>query len=78
MKQHIPKSPFATYLSGSAKETKLRLRNIFQWKKKRPPVVLFVLILVVLLSCFGLFSCTPQAESPAVDDSKAEMARPVE
>ena len=78
MKQKIPHSPFSTHLSGSAKETELRLRNIFQWKKKRPPVVLFVLILVVLLSCFGLFSCTPQAESPAVDDSKAEMARPVE
>ena len=59
-----PRTPFSTRLSGSAKETELRIRNIVQWKKKRLPVALFVLTLVVLSSCFGLFSCTPQAELP--------------
>lgn len=68
---------FSTHLSGSARETELRIRNIVQWKKKRPPVVLVVLTAMVLL-CFGLFSCTPQAESPAVDDPAAEMTPPVD
>ena len=72
----IPHSPFSTRLSGSAKETELRLRNIFQWKKKRPPVVLLVLTLVVLLSCFGLFSCTPREEVPPTNDSTVENTPP--
>ena len=32
----IPRSPFSTPLSGSARETEDRIRNIFQYKKKRP------------------------------------------
>ena len=39
-----PNTPFATRLSGSAKETQLRIHSIFQWKKKRPPVWLFTFI----------------------------------
>ena len=56
----MPKTPFATRLSGSAKETELRLRSIFQWKKKRPPVVAIVLVVLVVLLCFGLVSCEPE------------------
>ena len=37
MKQNIPRSPFATALSGSAKETELRIRSIFQWKSSARP-----------------------------------------
>ena len=29
-----PRSPLSTRLSGSARETELRIRSIFQWKKK--------------------------------------------
>lgn len=76
MKQKLLYTPFSTRLSGSARETELRLRNIFQWKKKRPPVVLLVLTLVVLLSCFGLFSCTPREEVPPTNDSIAENTPP--
>ena len=70
----MPKSPFTTRLSGSAKETELRIRSIFQWKKKRPPVVLFVLTALVVLLCFGLVSCEtaqpqPQQEEPPVVDT---------
>lgn len=57
MRNLIPKTPFATRLSGSAKETQLRLRSIFQWQKKRPPVWLFTLIVLVIFSCIGLVSC---------------------
>ena len=57
MSNKIPKTPFATRLSGSAKETQLRIRSIFQWKKKRPPVWLFAFIAVVIFGCIGLVSC---------------------
>ena len=30
MRHKIPRSPFATRLSGSARETELRIRNLFQ------------------------------------------------
>lgn len=59
-----PNTPFATRLSGSAKETQLRLRSIFQWKKQRPPVWLFAAIAVVILGCMGLVSC----EQPSTAD----------
>ena len=43
----LPLSPFTTALSGSARETELRIRSIFQWKKQRPPLALFLLMLVI-------------------------------
>ena len=33
----VSRFPFSTPLSGSAKETEARIRNIFQYQKKRPP-----------------------------------------
>ena len=57
MRNKIPNTPFATRLSGSAKETQLRIRSMFQWKKKRPPVWLFAFIVVVIFGCIGLVSC---------------------
>ena len=56
MKQKIPNSPFATRMSGSAKETELRLRSIFQWKKKRPPVALFLAAVLLVTACGSLVS----------------------
>ena len=44
-------SPFTTALSGSAKETEDRIRNIFQYKKKRPPLLLFILACALALTC---------------------------
>ena len=46
-KRCTPHSPLTTRLSGSARETENRIRNIFQWKKKRPPA------LVLALAAFG-------------------------
>lgn len=57
MNQKIPKTPFATRLSGDAKETELRIRSIFSGKKLRPPVWIFTLIVLVMLGCIGLVSC---------------------
>ena len=39
----VPCSP-SPPLSGSACETELRIRSIFQWKKQRPPLWAMVLI----------------------------------
>ena len=52
-----PRTPFSTRLSGNAKETELRLRSIFQWKKQRPPVWLLDLVIVMAVGCGGLVSC---------------------
>ena len=59
-----PRTPFSTPLSPSAKETEMRLRSIFQWKKKRPPVWLMALIILVCLSCGSLVSCQVEGASP--------------
>ena len=52
-------TPFSTPLSGSARETEDRIRNIFQYKKKRPPLLLFILACALALTCGGLVSCQP-------------------
>ena len=66
----IPRSPFSTPLSGSARETEDRIRNIFQYKKKRPPLLLFILACALALTCGGLVSCQPASGgsvSPAAE-----------
>ncbi len=63
LSQSPPRSPFATHLSGSARETELRIRNIFQWKKKRPPLWLMVLVGAVILLCGSLVSCQSQTQT---------------
>ena len=37
MNNKMPRTPFSTGLSKSAKETELRIRNIFSGPKRRPP-----------------------------------------
>ena len=59
-----PRSPFSTRLSGSARETELRIRSIFQWKKKRPPVWLMASVGAAILLCGSLVSC--QSRPPEV------------
>ena len=60
MDKNLPQSPFSTRLSGSARETELRIRSIFQWKKQRPPLPLLALMLAVALLCGNLVSCRTQ------------------
>jgi len=52
-------------LSGSAKEVELRIRNIVQGPKKRPPIPLMVLAAVAILSCGWLVSCQPTEPAEA-------------
>ena len=52
-----PKTPFSTPLSGSAREVEGRIRNLFQYQKKRPPILSLVLACALALFCGGLVSC---------------------
>ena len=67
MPHNFPPSPFSTPLSGSAKEAEERIRNIFQYQKKRPPLPLFLTACVLALSCGGLVSCQTQAAEEETD-----------
>ena len=57
MKENIPRTPFSTPLSGSARVTEMRLRNIFSGPKKRPPVLFLALVFAVCIFCGNLVSC---------------------
>lgn len=61
----VPHSPFTTRLSRSARETELRIRSIFQWKKQRPPTPLFLLLMALCLLSGGLVACQVQNVAPA-------------
>lgn len=60
--ENIFRTPFSTALSGSTRETERRIRNIFLWKKKRPPVLVLVLAAVLIALCGGLVSCQERTE----------------
>lgn len=64
---HPPHSPFSAPFSKSARETGLRIRNLFQWKKKRPPLLALALVCTVVVCSGSLVSCqnnTHQAQAP--------------
>ena len=58
-----PKTPFSTPLSGSAREAEERIRSIFQYKKKRPPILFFLLACALALLCGGLVSCQSASDT---------------
>ena len=57
MKNKMPRTPFSTPLSGSAKETEIRIRNIMSGPKRRPPVLFLALVFSVCIFCGNLVSC---------------------
>lgn len=78
-----PRSPFSAPFSRSARETKLRIRNLFQWKKKRPPLFALALFCVIALCSGSLVSCVQgphQTQVPAPEEtatvSPADTATP--
>ena len=62
-----PRSPFTTPFSPTAQEMGLRLRSLFQWKKKRPPLVVLGLVCAGVVLSGSLVSC----QTVAVDDPSA-------
>lgn len=70
-------SPFTTRFSGSARENRERLRNIFAGGKKRPGRWLLLLsALATLFCCFFLVSCQT-AEEPSPFSAQPTDAAPV-
>ena len=63
----FPRTPFSTPLSGSAREAEGRIRNIFQYQKKRPPALLLALSCALALTCGGLVSCQSATGGSASD-----------
>ena len=73
MKNNIPRTPFSTPLSGSAKTTQLRIKNILSGPKKRPPALFLALMFSVCLLCGNLVSCqVAEAETDPPDASQPE------
>mgnify|MGYP001150809105 FL=1 len=69
MKENMPRTPFSTPLSGSARETKIRIRNIMSGPKKQPPLPFLLLVFSLCILCGNIVSCqmaeaekTPEAE----------------
>ena len=73
MKNTMPRTPFSTPLSGSAKEAELRLKNIFSGPKKRPPLPLLILMFAVCLLCGNLVSCHTRSGTALADASPAVL-----
>ena len=67
-RSQCPSTPFSTPLSGSARQAEARIRNLFQGPKRRPPVWLMVLVLLLILSCGGLVACQSQEAPPLEGD----------
>lgn len=70
MHTHVPsppRSPFTTRFSGTMRENKERIRNIFNGGHKRPGRWLLPLaVLVILFCCFALVSCQRQESTPSL------------
>lgn len=74
MNAKMPRTPLSTHLSGSARETEIRIRNIMSGPKKRPPVLFLVLMFSVCIFCGNLVSChVAEAETP---DTSASVSEP--
>lgn len=65
MKNKMPRTPLSTHLSGSARETEIRIRNIFSGPKKRPPIPLMILVAAVCIFCGNIVSCQMAEPEPA-------------
>lgn len=66
MNNKMPRTPFSTRLSRSAKETEIRIRNIFSGPKKRPPMLLMILIASLILLCGNLVAFRPLPTQPTL------------
>ena len=64
MTRPCPYTPLSTPLSGSARHAEARIRNLFQGPKRRPPVWLMALTLLLIFSCGGLVTCRTAASPP--------------
>ena len=81
MNNKILRTPFSTQLSGLARETEIRIRNIFSGPKRRPPVPVMVLTVLLILFCGNIVSCQmaeTEAPEPGVNSSLVDLPDPPE
>ena len=71
MNNKTPRTPFSTPLSGSVRETEIRLRNIFSGPKKRPPALFLALVFAMCIFCGNLVSCQVSETPPDVSTPDA-------
>ena len=77
MKKNMPRTPFSTPLSGSARETEIRIRNIMSGPKKRPPLPFLALVFFICIFCGNIVSCqVAEADTPAAPDSSESVSAP--
>ena len=62
----MPRTPLSTHLSRSARETEIRIRNIFSGPKKRPPIPLMALLALLILLCGNLVAFRPLPVKPTL------------
>lgn len=62
----LPKSPFSTGLSGSAKEVELRIKTILKGKGKRPAIALMAVVALGIALSGVVVACYPSASSDAL------------
>ena len=65
MNEKTPYTPFSTHLSGSARETENRLKNILSGPKRRPPALFLALVFSGCVLCGNLVSCQNAQASAA-------------
>ena len=73
MNEKMPRTPFSTPLSGSAREAELRLKNIFSGPKKRPPVLFLALMFAACLLCGNLVSCQQQSVGGSLSSAAPDL-----
>lgn len=83
MNRHMPRTPFSTHLSGSAKETEIRIRYIFSGPKKRPPLTFLILMFSICIFCGNIVSCQmaepdPPDVSEPISSSQEDLPDPPE
>ncbi len=66
MRHSVPRTPFSTSLSGSAREIEIRIRNIFAGPKRRPSLPLMLLAAALCLLCGNLVSCQQRPMAPTL------------
>ena len=66
MNQPLPRTPFSTGLSGSARELEIRLRNIMSGPKKRPPIPFLILMFSICIFCGNIVSCQQRPAEPTL------------
>ncbi len=77
MNEKMPRTPFSTPLSGSARETEIRIRNIMSGPKRRPPLPFLLLMFSICIFCGNIVSCQmAEAEVPDSGDSSASVSAP--